>query len=77
MRRYQRSKMPARGTHKLLTFLWGEMNAQQVSQEDVAERAGVSSSAMRKWRNGSRKPNLIDLEAIFNVLGYQITVREI
>jgi transcriptional regulator with XRE-family HTH domain len=50
------------------------MNAQCTSQEDVADRSGVSSSAMRKWRNGSRVPNLLDLDAALQVLGYRIGV---
>lgn len=50
------------------------MNEQRVSQEDVAERAGVSSSGMRKWRN-CRVPNILDLEACLNVLGLELTVR--
>lgn len=65
------------GVHPLLRRLWAEMAAQRVSQEDVAERSGVSSSAMRKWRNATRKPNLPDLEACFNALGYELTIREI
>lgn len=63
------------GVHPLIKRLWAEMAKQRVSQEDVAERSGVSSGAMRKWRNGTRKPNLLDLDACFNVLGYTLTVK--
>lgn len=66
---------PHPAAHRLVHRLWGEMNAQRVSQEDVAERAGVSSSGMRKWRRGDRAPNLNDIEACLNVLGLEVTVR--
>jgi transcriptional regulator with XRE-family HTH domain len=75
LRRFQQTKQPEPGAHPLIHFLWKEMNAQRVSQEDVAERSGVSSGAMRKWRRGSRSPNLCDVEACLNVLGYEITTR--
>jgi transcriptional regulator with XRE-family HTH domain len=75
MKQYQRSKVPAGpGVHPLVNRLWQEMNDQCASQEDVAKRAGVSSSTMRKWRKGERSPRLYDLEACLNVLGLEITV---
>ncbi len=76
LRNYQRQKPPEPGAHPLIHVLWAEMNAQRVSQEDVAARAGVSSSAMRKWRRGHRSPNLCDVEACLNVLGLEIVARE-
>lgn len=76
MRLFRRATGPVHpACHRLVHRLWKEMHDQRVSQEDVAERAGVSSSGMRKWRNGSRQPNLNDVEACLNVLGLEITVR--
>lgn len=85
MRQYQRSKIPAKKerlkpaatdkfVHPIVRWIWVQMNHQQASQEDVALRAGVSSSAMRKWRDGSRSPKLVELEAVVNTLGYDIKV---
>ena len=51
------------------------MNRQRASQEDVSKRSGVSSSAMRKWRNGVRCPNLRDVEAVVNALGGKICIK--
>lgn len=62
--------------HPLIYWLWKEMNHQCASQEDIAERSGVSSSAMRKWRTGTRSPRIMELEAVINSLGYQLTVRK-
>lgn len=76
MRQFQRQRVPVSSAHPLVHRLWVEMNDQCVSQEDVAERAGVSSSAMRKWREGSRPPSLVDLEACLNVLGLEIVTIE-
>lgn len=51
------------------------MNRQRASQQDVAQRSGVSDSAMRKWRKGDRSPRMMDLEAVVNTLGGKIQVR--
>lgn len=77
MKQYQRSKEPASnmGVHPIVRWIWREMNRQRASQEDVAKRAGISSSAMRKWRQGINSPKLSDIEAVVNVLGSEITVR--
>ena len=72
---YQRQRPPHPSAHPLVHRMWREINAQRASQEDIAARSGVSSSAMRKWRKGERSPNLLDLEAIFNVLGFELTVK--
>jgi transcriptional regulator with XRE-family HTH domain len=51
------------------------MNLQRASQEDVAARAGVASSTMRKWRQGINSPKLSDIEAVINVLGGKLVIR--
>ncbi len=78
MNNYQKQKEPRKGMaiHPLIYWLWKEMNHQCASQEDVAERSGVSSSAMRKWRAGVRSPRIMELEAVINSLGYKLTVRK-
>lgn len=69
-------KPPAEGksVHPAVRWLWLEMNRQCASQEDVAKRAGVSSSAMRKWRQGVTTPKLRDIEAVINAMGYKLTI---
>ena len=62
--------------HPLVRWMWAEMNKQRASQEDIAKRSGVSSSAMRKWRTGVRSPRVLELDAVAHALGYQITVRK-
>lgn len=83
MRNYQkqrttRLKPPAKGraVHPFVIWMWEEINAQRVSQEDVAERSGISSSAMRKWRVGIQAPSLLAMEAIVNTLGYELVIKE-
>ena len=83
MRQYQASKVPnkrkdpadSRGVHPIIRWIWVEMNRQCASQEDVAKRAGVSSSAMRKWRAGDRSPKLFEIEAVVNALGGTLRIR--
>jgi transcriptional regulator with XRE-family HTH domain len=78
MRNYQKQKEPRKGmaVHPLVRWMWKQMNKQLASQEDVAKRSGVSSSAMRKWRVGVRSPRVMELEAVINALGYKLTVKE-
>ncbi len=80
MRNYQKQKIPPKKTadgmaiHPIVRWIWDQINFQQASQEDVAKRSGVSSSAMRKWRDGVRSPRLMELEAVVNALGFRIKV---
>ena len=86
MKQYQRSKVPPRpeklkapvsnmAVHPFVWWVWNEINRQRTSQEDVATRAGVSSSLMRKWRRGVNSPRLNDIEAVINVLGGKLVIR--
>jgi transcriptional regulator with XRE-family HTH domain len=59
----------------MVTWIWQQMNKQRASQEDVAERAGIASSTMRKWRRGISSPKLTDIEAVVNTLGGKIIIR--
>lgn len=83
-RQYQRSRIPPKklpesghAIHPFIRFVWTQMNKDQWSQRDIAIRAGVSDSTMRKWRNATRSPRLLELEAVLNVLGYRIKLEEI
>jgi len=77
MKQYQRSKEPAKdkGVHPFIRWTWQEMNRQKASQEDVATRAGIASSTMRKWRQGVNSPKLADIEAVINALGGKLVIR--
>jgi len=56
--------------------MWNEINEQRTSQEDIAERSGITSSAMRKWRTGQQAPTLAAIEAVINALGYKLVIKE-
>lgn len=74
---FQKSIIPdGKGVHPLVRFIWKKINQDLWSQEDLAKRSGVSSSAMRKWRNGDRNPKITDIEAVINALGYKLIVKE-
>jgi transcriptional regulator with XRE-family HTH domain len=60
--------------HPIVKFLWDEMNAQQVSQEIVAARAGIASSTLRKYKYADRAVTLGLIEAALNVLGYDLVI---
>lgn len=74
---FHTSKVPdGRGVHPLVKFVWRKINEDMWTQEELAARSGVSSSAMRKWRRGDRNPQIRDLEAVINALGYRLVLKE-
>lgn len=77
MKAYQRVKEPAKSkaVHRFVRWIWQQTNMQRASQEDIAQRSGVSSSAMRKWRSGENNPKLSDIEAVINALGGKLVIR--
>jgi transcriptional regulator with XRE-family HTH domain len=73
MRLYRRQRrLPASNTHPLVKFLSHEMARQRATLSDVAERAGVCVKTISAWRGGDRAPKLADMEAVLNVLGYDL-----
>lgn len=77
MRQHQRQKIPAgRSVHPFVRWIWKRVNIDEWSQEDLAERSGVSSSAMRKWRRGDRNPRISELEAVINAMGFRLVIKE-
>jgi len=74
---YQRQIIPeGRGVHPIIRWIWKRINLDEWDQETLAQRSGVSASAMRKWRRGERNPRISELEAVVNTLGYKIVIRE-
>lgn len=76
MHRFKRQKLPTRPVHPTVQWVWEEINNRALSQHDVAAQAGVSSSAMRRWRAGEREPSYQGLEAVVNALGYELVLRK-
>lgn len=79
MKQYQRQIVPPvenRAVHPFIRFIFRKINEDLWNQEDLAKKSGVSSSAMRKWRNGARNPRIGELEAVINALGYNLVIKE-
>lgn len=73
MRVYRRQRRETdRSTHPFVKFLSNEMARQRATLTDVAERSGVCVKTIGQWRAGGRTPKLRDIEAVVNVLGYEI-----
>lgn len=77
MAKYQKQKQARTEKHRLVRWLWKQINEQRISQEDIAEQSGVSSSAMRKWRTGTRTPRMEEFDAVAASLGYELTIQKI
>lgn len=73
MRVYRRQRRETdKSCHPFVKFLSKEMARQRATLTDVAERSGVSLKTIGQWRCGGRTPKLRDIEAVVNVLGYQL-----
>lgn len=73
MRRFQRVRIP-RNVHPLVVKLFEEMNHQQIGMLDMSERTGIGQSTMKHWRTMC-SPSLANLEACYNVLGYELALK--
>lgn len=71
---FRPNKIPP-NAHRVVKRLFVEMNAQQISQEEMARRSGVSRNTFKDWKNRSI-PRLDMIEACLNVLGFELAVRE-
>lgn len=77
VRRYKRQREPLpNSVNFIVSFVWKEINRQKLSSEDVALRSGVSSNALRKWRDGTNGPTLVGIQNVLYVLGYKLTITE-
>jgi transcriptional regulator with XRE-family HTH domain len=52
------------------------MAMKRLTHEFVAEKAGISTATLRNWARGRTTPRLIDIEAVVNVLGSDLSVKK-
>ncbi len=74
MRRPPRLSIP-QTAQPLVRQLFEEMNRQQCGVVEMSERSGVNKNTLKDWRTRT-VPRIADLEACFNVLGFDIVVKE-
>lgn len=66
-------KLPARNVHWSVRWLYVQFLANpELTERKLAERAGIDAATIRRWRRGERVPTISNLEAVFNVLGYEL-----
>jgi len=70
-----RGKLPIPAhAHPLVRRLFEAMNDQQTTIAEVADRAGFRRGTVSDWRY-RQEPRVSDLDACFNVLDLELTVR--
>jgi len=79
--RVEWEKPLARGHHPLMKWLDEEIECQRrvdptLTLEEIVRRSGVSRRMISSWREG-QMPGLGNFEAVLNVLGYTLTIKEI
>lgn len=62
--------------HPLVQWAWTQMAMKKLTHEFVAEKAGLSTATLRNWARGRTTPRLIDIEAVVNVLGSDLSVKK-
>lgn len=64
----------SQAVHHLVKWAWNRRDVDGRTQKQLAHDAGVSVSSMRRWWKGERTPQLFELEAVINALGYKLTL---
>lgn len=73
MRRFRPMSIPQH-THPLVRKLFEEMNRQQIGPIDMSDRSGINKNTFKDWRTRTA-PTIDNLDACFNVLGFELSVR--
>ena len=77
MPRFPKGSIPSPiNNNPLIKRLVDLMNEQEVDTIDLCESAGVSHTSIHSWRIKSN-PNIANLEAVLNVLGYGLVIRKL
>lgn len=76
--RYTRSKPinPESDIHPLVQWVWSKMAEKKLTHEFVADKAGVRATTLRNWARGRTRPSLADIEAVVNVIGFDISIKK-
>lgn len=61
-------------TESLPNFMRKQREARGLTQEEVAEIAGVSKSTYRRYEKGEHTPSLAQIEWILGALGYNVAI---
>ena len=59
--------------HKLVQGVFSAMNEQNMTYDELAEKAGVSRKILERWRLNST-PQLATLERVLKALGLQLVI---
>jgi len=73
MPRFHKGVPPPINRNPLVVRLVELMNEQAVDTIDLCKAAGVSLTSIHAWRTKSN-PNITNLEAVLNVLGYTLAI---
>ncbi|WP_425487294.1 helix-turn-helix domain-containing protein [Methylocystis heyeri] len=66
---------PGVSVHRFVALAVDAARTSPMSLEVICEKAGVNRDMLRRWAVGKRGPSIITLEAVLDVLGYEIIVR--
>jgi hypothetical protein len=67
-----RMPSPGRGVHPLVFFIFEQMEERRFAVDRLARDSGVSRTAIENVRDGKSRAKLDDIEAMLNVLGYEL-----
>ena len=67
------SKRSVKNSSPFLRFLFAEMDAQGITDKELAKRTGVCDATIRGWRTRTT-PRLMDMEAALNAIGFELKI---
>lgn len=72
--RFRRHPIP-KNVDPIITFIFEEMNRQQVTKGELAKRAGIAETVLYSWKTKSI-PHLDTLRAVLMALGFNLKLYE-
>ena len=63
-------------SHWIAKMIWEEIMNNNYALSTISRESGVEERIVRRWRNGQFAPNIFCLEAILDVLGYELKVEK-
>ena len=73
--RWRRLSIP-KNAHRFTKLFLELCNDQRIDMQSLADRSGVPVKTIRNWKQRYYNPQLANIEAVLDVLGYELVARK-
>ena len=64
------------GVHPFVKIIWTDLDFNRHNLSKVSRKSGVHEKTVREWRRATTSPNIRNLEAVLNALGYKLVAEK-